>query len=260
MSDAPAILVDSLVKDYRTGLVGQRVFRALNGVTLSVREGEVFGFLGPNGAGKSTALKILMSFLAPTSGATFVFGRDSRRVETRKDIGYLPETAQYPDYLTARETVTLYGRLSGMGGTALRSRVEETLGQVGLGPDMDKTLKYFSKGMQQRVGLAQAIVHRPRCLVLDEPASGLDPLCRREVREIIQHLRTQGMTILFSSHELSEVEAVCDTVAIVNRGMLCATGALDTLLASYTGYRNRAEALEAWYVATIRTHEHAGTN
>ena len=238
------------------GLGGRRLFRALRGISFSVREGEVFGFLGPNGAGKSTALKILMSFLAPTSGSTHFFGLDSRRIEAHRTIGYLPETAQYPDYLTARETVTLYGRMSGMGGTALRTRVMETLGQVGLGPDIDKPLKYFSKGMQQRVGLAQALVHRPRCLVLDEPASGLDPLCRREVREIIQHLRGQGMTILFSSHELSEVEAVCDSAAIVNRGVLCAQGSLDTLLANYTGYRTRAEALEAWYVTTIRDHEH----
>jgi len=260
MSDIPAVEIRGLVKDYRMGLGGRRLFRALKGISFSVKCGEVFGFLGPNGAGKSTALKVLLSFLKPTSGCTLLYGRDSRQALTRKDIGYLPETAQYPDYLTAFETVMLYGRLSGMGGAALKRRAASTLEQVGLGADMSKLLKYYSKGMLQRVGLAQAIVHEPRCLVLDEPASGLDPLGRREVREIIQQLRAKGMTILFSSHELTEVEAVCDTVAIIDHGTLCATGALDAVLAPYAGSRTRAEALETWYVATIRAHEHPGNN
>ncbi|NLF39858.1 ABC transporter ATP-binding protein [bacterium] len=241
----------SLVKEYPAGLLPGRTFRALDRVSFGVRRGEVFGFLGPNGAGKTTTLKIILGFLRATAGEAFLLGRPARDVAAREVVGYLPETAVYPEYLTAREAVSYYARLGGLRGARVRARTDAVLDLAGLGDDADRPLKFHSKGMRQRVGLAQAMVHEPQCLILDEPASGLDPLGRRQVREIIQRLRGEGMTIFFSSHELSEVEAICDTVAVLHRGRLRALGPLDELLAGRTGYRTRAEALESFFVDTI---------
>ena len=253
---APVVELRNLVKEYRQGPLSRQVLRALDGVTLTVRRGEVFGFLGPNGAGKTTALKIILGFLHPTAGDVRLLGTTGALPAARRQIGYLPETATYPEYCTPEELVSFYGRLSGLGGNRLRTRTSAVLELVGLAADARRPLRQFSKGMQQRVGLAQALVHEPECLILDEPASGLDPLGRRDMREFINRLRQQGLTIFFSSHELSEVEAICDTVAILHRGRVCAVGALETLLAPYQGYRTRAEALEAFFVNTIHDHEH----
>jgi ABC-2 type transport system ATP-binding protein len=254
MDDAAIQFVD-VVKDYCGGFAGRRVQRALHAISLTVRRGEVFGFLGPNGAGKTTALKILLSFIKPTAGEALLHGRSTQQPATRRLLGYLPETTTYPDYLTAREAVRFYARLSGLAHSAARQAAGDALRTVGLAADADRALKFFSKGMRQRVGLAQAIVHRPTCLVLDEPASGLDPLGRREMRELITQLRADGMTIFFSSHELSEVEAICDSIAILHRGRILKQGALATLLAEYTNYRTRADALEALFVHTIREYD-----
>jgi len=255
MSD-PAIQCVDLVKDYRGGLGGRRPYRALHGISLAVPRGQVFGFLGPNGAGKTTALKILLSFIRPTSGAALLFGHATQAPATRRLLGYLPETTTYPEYLTAREAVMFYARLSGLVRGTAASATADALRTVGLRTDADRALKCFSKGMRQRVGLAQAIVHQPACLVLDEPASGLDPLGRREIRELITDLRDRGLTIFFSSHELSEVEATCDAIAILNRGRIVLQGALPELLAVATEHRSRAAALEALFVTTIRQDEH----
>ena len=252
----PAIECVDVVKDYRGGLGGRQAYRALHGISLAVPQGQVFGFLGPNGAGKTTALKILLSFIRPTSGAALLFGRSTQEPATRRLLGYLPETTTYPEYLTAREAVMFYARLSGLAHGTAASAAADALRTTGLREDADRPLKYFSKGMRQRVGLAQAIVHQPACLVLDEPASGLDPLGRREIRELITHLRIQGLTIFFSSHELSEVEAICDSIAILHRGRILLQGALAALLASATEHRSRAAALEALFVNTIRQDDH----
>jgi ABC-2 type transport system ATP-binding protein len=253
---SPVIEFIDLTKEYRARTLRRRTYRALNELTLNVYAGEVFGFLGPNGAGKTTTIKLLLSFLRPTSGMALLYGQPTRLPAARRLLGYLPETASYPEFLTARETVQFYARLSGLAGRHVRDRTTAALATVGLRADADRLLRHFSKGMLQRVGLAQALVHEPTCLVLDEPASGLDPLGRRELREILVELRRQGLTIFFSSHELSEVEAICDSIAVLHRGRLVAHGALDRLVMDVARYRSRAEALEAFFVDTIRRHEH----
>lgn len=221
----PAIEILGLTKDYPVGFWRKRMRRSLDNLTLQVEEGEVFGFLGPNGAGKTTTLKLLMGLIFPTSGTARVRGLSINDVAMRRDIGYLPEQPYFYDYLTARELLDYYARFSGYGATERRERVEKNLERVGLAAVGKVQLRKFSKGMLQRVGIAQAILHDPKVLFLDEPMSGLDPVGRREVRDIILDLKRQGRTVFFSTHILSDAEILCDRVAVLNEGKLQGMGA-----------------------------------
>lgn len=191
---------------------------AVRGLSLSVRRGEIFGFLGPNGAGKSTSIKMLLSLVRPTAGQAQLLGSAYSDVEVRRKIGFLPEDFRFYDWLTASELLALHGRLCGLSKAQLRDRVPAYLDLVGLTPHRDRRLRGFSKGMLQRIGLAQALIHEPELVFLDEPTSGLDPMGRRLVRDIIRKERTRGATVFLNSHLLSEVEITCDTVAFIKQG------------------------------------------
>src|SRR5215467_1609936 len=225
----PAIRTQELSKDYLVGFWRPRPYRALDRLTIDVAEGEVFGFLGPNGAGKTTTLKLLMQLVFPTSGTAEILGRPVGDIAVRRRIGYLPENPYFYDHLTAEELLDYYGRLFGMPAPDRRRRVSATLDRLGIGAERRLQLRKFSKGMLQRVGLAQAILNDPELLFLDEPMSGLDPLGRRDVRALMLELRDQGRTIFFSSHILSDAEALCNQVAIVAKGRLAAAGRLGDL-------------------------------
>jgi ABC-2 type transport system ATP-binding protein len=226
-----AIRTDALTKHYSVGFWRPRPYVALDALTLQVAEGDVFGFLGPNGAGKTTTLKLLMQLVYPTSGSAEILGRPVGDVSVRRRIGYLPENPYFYDYLTAEELLSYFGGLFGYSGADLRRRVASLLDDVGVGAERRLQLRKFSKGMVQRVGIAQALINEPDVVVLDEPMSGLDPLGRREIRELILRLRRRGCTVLFSSHVLSDAEALCSEVAILAKGRLVAAGALSDLLA-----------------------------
>ncbi len=196
---------------------------AVRNLSLAVPRGEIFGFLGPNGAGKSTSIKMLLGLVHPTAGRAAVLGAPVGDVETRRRIGFLPEDFRFYEWLTATELVRLHGRLCGMSAVRLRTRVPEVLYLVGLGPHRDRTLRGFSKGMLQRIGLAQAIVHEPDLIFLDEPTSGLDPMGRRLVRDILRAERDRGATVFLNSHLLSEIEVTCDRVAFIKDGEVVAS-------------------------------------
>lgn len=196
---------------------------AVGGLSLSVPRGEIFGFLGPNGAGKSTSIKMLLGLVRPTSGRAQVLGAPLGTVEIRRHIGFLPEDFRFYEWLTATELVTLHGRLSGVAADKLRRRVPEVIDMVGLTPHAGRKLRGFSKGMLQRIGLAQAIVHEPDLVFLDEPTSGLDPMGRRMVRDILRAERDRGATVFLNSHILSEIEVTCDRVAFIKDGQVVAT-------------------------------------
>jgi ABC-2 type transport system ATP-binding protein len=206
---------------------------ALNGLDLEVKAGEVFGFLGPNGAGKTTTMNVLLGFLPPTTGTASLFGIDVRQPIARQRIGYLPENTYYYKFLTAEELLRFYARIFGLTQQEADKRIAELIKLVELGHAANRPIKTYSKGMQQRVGLAQALINNPDLLIFDEPTSGLDPLGRMKVREIIQRLKNEGKTVFFSSHELGEVETVCDRVAIVNQGELKVQGRVSDLIAKY---------------------------
>jgi ABC-2 type transport system ATP-binding protein len=224
------IEIENLTKDFYTGFWVKRPIRALDNLSLQVRKGEIFGFLGPNGAGKSTTLKILMNLLRPTSGTARILGKSVETVSMHQAIGYLPENPYFYDYLTPEELLTYAGRLFGLRPPDLTRRVGALLQSVGLAETRKLQLRRFSKGMVQRIGIAQAIINDPEVVFLDEPMSGLDPLGRMDVRKIIISLKSRGVTVFFSSHILPDVEAICDTVAILNRGKLQQVGALDEIL------------------------------
>jgi ABC-2 type transport system ATP-binding protein len=225
----PAIEIDNLAKDYATGFWRRRTYRALDGLTLSIASGEVFGFLGPNGAGKTTTLKLLMQLIYPTSGRAQILGRPVGDLATRGRIGYLPENPSFYDYLTAEELLTYFAQLFGYSAADRRRRVAALLDRVGIGRERRFQLRKFSKGMVQRVGIAQALLNDPEVIFLDEPMSGLDPLGRRDVRALILELRDQGRTVFFSSHILADAEALCSRVAVVAAGRLAAQGRLAEL-------------------------------
>ncbi len=222
---SPAIEIDQLTMDYPSGFWRKRWCRSLDHLSLQVQEGEIFGFLGPNGAGKTTTLKLLMRLIFPTEGTARIRGRSIDNVSMHAEIGYLPEQPYFYDYLTARELLDYYARFSGYSRAERNNRVARFLDLVGLTHARDLQLRKFSKGMLQRAGIAQAILHDPKVIFLDEPMSGLDPVGRREVRDIILDLRRQGRTVFFSTHILSDAEMICDRVAVLVNGKLRGVGA-----------------------------------
>jgi ABC-2 type transport system ATP-binding protein len=225
--------MEGLVVEYRTPGWKSEVKLALKGLTLSVQAGEIFGFLGPNGAGKTTSINVLLGFIPPTRGTASLFGIDVRQPIARQRIGYLPEMTYYYKFLTAEELLRFYARIFGLPVSEADKRIDRLLKLVELEPARKRLIKSYSKGMQQRVGIAQALINDPDLLVLDEPTSGLDPLGRMKVREIILRLKNEGKTVFFSSHELGEVETVCDRVAIINQGELKKMGRVDELVAQH---------------------------
>jgi ABC-2 type transport system ATP-binding protein len=235
MSTRYAIEVEGLEKIYRARFGGKQV-NAVSDLTLRVPVGTKFGLLGANGAGKTTFVKMLLSAVRPTGGTAAVFGRDSRDPAARRPVGYLPENHRFPTYLTARGMLNFYGALSGMAAPERKGRIPSLLDLVGLSGWEDVRIKKFSKGMLQRLGLAQALIHEPRLLVLDEPTDGVDPVGRRHIRDILNGLTGSGVTIFINSHLLTEVEAFCDEVAIIHKGKLALQGRIRDLIAG-RGYR-----------------------
>jgi ABC-2 type transport system ATP-binding protein len=227
---ATALATFELTKDYAVGFWRKRPYRALDHLTLDVAAGEVFGFLGPNGAGKTTTLKLLMRLVYPTSGRGEILGRPLGDVATKRLIGYLPENPYFYDHLTAEELLIYFARLFGFPAAECRVRARRLLDEVGIGGERRLQLRKFSKGMLQRVGIAQALVNDPKLVIFDEPMSGLDPLGRRDVRALILRLRDRGCTVFFSSHVLSDAEALCSRVAILAKGRLAAAGRLTEML------------------------------
>jgi ABC-2 type transport system ATP-binding protein len=236
--------VEDLDVSYRTG---KSVVQAVKGLSFTVARGECVGFVGANGAGKSTTIKTLMGFMFPTAGRATVFGEPAGTTRSRTRIGYLPEVALYYPFMKARELMELYGGLSGMGRRDLKRRVPEVLERVGLAGKGEVLLKNFSKGMQQRLGIAQSLVAEPDLLVYDELCSGLDPLGRHDLREILHDLKQAGRTVFFSSHELTEVESLCDRVLIIHQGRLVKEAAMTELQAA-----SGDASLEAYYISLIR--------
>ena len=224
-----AIQTEDLSKDFPVGFWRPRPYRALDRLTLSVEQGETFGFLGPNGAGKTTTLKLLMQLIYPTAGRAEILGKPVGDVEVKRRIGYLPESPYFYDYLTAEELLMYFGSLFGYDASERRRRASALLDEVGIGAERRLQLRKFSKGMLQRVGIAQAIMNEPEVVFLDEPMSGLDPLGRREVRNLILRLRSRGCTVFFSSHVLADAEALCSRVAILAGGRLVATGKMSDI-------------------------------
>ncbi len=225
-----ALATYELTKDYAVGFWRKRPYRALDGLTLEVQPGEVFGFLGPNGAGKTTTLKLLLQLVFPTSGRAEIFGKPVGDIDVKRRLGYLPENPYFYDYLTAEELLTYFAGLFGYAGAERTARVARLLDDVGVGAERRLQLRKFSKGMLQRVGIAQALINDPELVILDEPMSGLDPLGRRDVRQLILRLRDRGCTVFFSSHVLSDAEALCSRVAILAKGRLVTAGRLSELL------------------------------
>ncbi len=254
------VQVANLVKDFRVGFRMQRR-RVLSDVSFTAFEGEIFGFVGPNGAGKTTTLKILMGLIQPTSGSASILGRNVAESEFRDQIGFLPENPYFYPFLTAREILAFYARLSGVEARRRDQRVEELLAMVQLSHAADLRLKTFSKGMLQRVGVAQALIHDPSVVFLDEPMSGLDPIGRREIRELILALRAAGKTVFMNTHILSDVEQICDRVAIIVKGAirrqgrtleLVGDGRSSALVVVSALSADAAEAIDAGFDVTLR--------
>lgn len=225
--------IEALSVEYRTKDIGQKTRLAVKDLSLSVGQGEVFGFLGPNGAGKTTTMNVLLGFVNATRGLARIFGVNVRETIARRRLGYLPELTYYYKFLTAEELLRFYARLFHIPNGEAERRIDAVLKLVELESARKKAIKTYSKGMQQRVGLAQALINNPDFLILDEPTSGLDPIGRMKVREIIQRLKNEGRTVFFSSHELGEVETVCDRVAILHQGELKVEGRVDALIQNY---------------------------
>jgi ABC-2 type transport system ATP-binding protein len=230
-----AIEILGLEKTYLVGFWRKRPKLALRPLHLAVEQGEIFGFLGPNGAGKTTTLKLLMGLVFPTSGSARILGREWTDPDIKAQIGFLPEQPYFYDYLTAHELLNYYGQLSGVPAKYRKQRIEEVLQRVGLADVKGVQLRKFSKGMLQRAGIAQAILHDPKVVFLDEPMSGLDPMGRREVRDLIEQLKHEGKTVFFSTHILSDAEALCDRVAIIYKGELRGVGAVADLTSTVQG-------------------------
>jgi ABC-2 type transport system ATP-binding protein len=239
----PLVEIENLTKDYEVGFWRKRKVRALDGLSLTINQGEIFGFLGANGAGKTTTLKLLMRLIFPTAGKARILGRDISDISMHQHIGYLPENPYFYDYLTAREFLHYCGQIFGFTKAERERRAEQLLARVGLEETRwNIQLRKFSKGMLQRVGIAQALINDPEVVFLDEPMSGLDPVGRREVRDLITSLRQEGKTIFMCSHILSDIEVLCNRVAILKRGRLAHLGSLDELH-QHAGNRTQVEVV-----------------
>ncbi|MDP9291001.1 MAG: ABC transporter ATP-binding protein [Verrucomicrobiota bacterium] len=225
----PAISIRNLTKVFPIPFKRQRVV-AVKNLSLSVEPGQVYGLLGPNGSGKSTTMKIVLGLIPPTSGTTEIFGRDSSKVASREEVGFLPENPYFYKYLTGVETLRFYGKICGLRGAALNDRAAELLNLVGLEDARDRRLGGYSKGMLQRIGLAQALVQQPRLLVLDEPTAGVDPAGSREIRDLILNFKSRGITVLLCSHLLGQVQEICDRIGILHQGNLVSEGQLTDLI------------------------------
>jgi ABC-2 type transport system ATP-binding protein len=227
----PAVAVHGLTKIFRIPLHPGRGVVAVNNLNLRIEPGEVFGLLGPNGSGKSTTLKIILGLVSPTRGRTEIFGRDSRLVESREAVGFLPENPYFYKYLSGEETLRFFGRLCGLRGARLTAQVNELLELVGLSRARKRRLGTYSKGMLQRIGLAQALIHDPKLVVLDEPTAGVDPVGSRDIRDLILDLKRRGITVLLSSHLLAQAQEICDRIGILSDGLLVREGRLEELIA-----------------------------
>lgn len=247
----PILKIEGLGVEYRSRELGQPRKQAVRDLSLSIGQGEVFGFLGPNGAGKTTTMNVLLGFVPPTAGDASIFGVSVREPIARQRIGYLPELTYYYKFLTAEEILRFYGKIFRIPKALLRQRIDAVLELVELDQVRRRPIKTYSKGMQQRVGLAQALINDPDLLILDEPTSGLDPVGRMKVREIIQRLKSEGKTVFFSSHELGEVETVCDRVAILQDGALKTEGRVQDLV-----QQHQCGNLEQVFLKIIGYHEH----
>jgi ABC-2 type transport system ATP-binding protein len=225
----PAVRIENLTKIFPVPLRRQRV-TAVRNISFEVRPGEVYGLLGPNGSGKSTTLKILLGLVTPNQGRAMIFGQDSRDYHSRRDVGFLPENPYFYKFLTAAETLRFYGKVCGMGGAALNKRIDELIHLVGLEDARDRRIGGFSKGMLQRIGLAQALIQDPRLVVLDEPTAGVDPAGSHQIRDLILDLKKRGKTVLLTSHLLEQVQEICDRVGIMARGEMIREGALADLV------------------------------
>ncbi len=244
-TSTPALVVDNLCVGYKKGLFAKPK-RVVHDLSFAVYPGEVVGFLGPNGAGKSTTIKAIMGFVTPEAGNISIFGQPAGIAAAKAKIGYLPEVALYYPFLTPLETMRLYGALQGLGGKELETEAMDLLRRVGLAGNERNQLQTFSKGMQQRLGIAQALLGSPDLLVLDEVSSGLDPLGRRHLRELLREVKHAGATIFFSSHELNEVAQLCDRVILIQGGRVVAERAMDTEL-----HKDTTTALEDYFIRTI---------
>jgi ABC-2 type transport system ATP-binding protein len=226
----PAVEIRDLVKDFRTSF-RRKPLRAVDGVSIRIEAGEVYGLIGPNGSGKSTTMKALLGLVAPTAGQCAIFGKDSLKVDSRNDVGFLPENPYFYKHLSGAETLRFYGKLCGLGGRMLNERVNELLALVDLEGARDRRIGGYSKGMLQRIGLAQALVQEPRLVILDEPTAGVDPVGSRQIRDLIIKLRERGITVFLCSHLLEQVQEVCDHVGIIFQGRMIREGRLEELIA-----------------------------
>ena len=249
MNDA-VIQVSGLRKEYRSTL--RRRITALVGIDISVRPGELFGLLGPNGAGKTTTVKVLLGLTAATSGSARISGLAVSNPESRRSVGYLPEGHKIPNYLTARQTLSIFGRMSGMESEAIRTRSVELLEKLKLAQWIDVRVKKFSKGMTQRLGLAAALIHQPKVLLLDEPTDGVDPVGRREIRDILRDEARNGTAVLLNSHLLSEIELTCDRVAVLRAGKVAIEGTVDELTRPTAKYKMVAAPIDDALLVAFR--------
>lgn len=228
-SSVPAVEIRNLVKEFRPGW-RRAPLRAVDDVSITIEAGTVYGLIGPNGSGKSTTMKALLGLVAPTSGNCAIFGNDSLKVDSRKDVGFLPENPYFYKHLTGAETIRFYGKLCGLRGKVLEQKIRELLELVDLTEAADRRVAGYSKGMLQRIGLAQAMVQDPRLLILDEPTAGVDPIGSRQIRDLILSMRERGITVFLCSHLLEQVQEVCDRVGIIFRGKMVREGKLEDLI------------------------------
>lgn len=227
----PAVDIQALTKVFKLPSLKRQRVVAVSNLTLQVAPGEIYGLIGPNGSGKSTTMKVLLGLISATEGKTSIFGKDSRKVSSRAEVGFLPENPYFYKFLSGQETLHFYGKLGGLSKKEIRERSKELLAMVDLEHASDRRLSGYSKGMLQRIGLAQALIQRPRLVVLDEPTAGVDPAGSRKIRDLIFKLREQGITVILSSHLLEQVQEVCDRVGIIFNGKLCREGPMEELMA-----------------------------
>lgn len=224
-----AVEIRNLTKEFKPSFGAKKVVAAKD-ISLSIRAGEIYGLIGPNGSGKSTTMKALLGLLAPSAGTCHIFGKNSLKVDSREEVGYLPENPYFYKHLTGEETLSFYGKLCGIRGKRLKQRIDELLETVDLVDARKRRIGTYSKGMLQRIGLAQALIHEPRLLILDEPTAGVDPTGSREIRDLILSLKSQGITIFLCSHLLEQVQEICDKIGIIFNGEMVMEGNLNQLI------------------------------